>query len=720
MVRKKEKIFLFSAIFFIFPIFLFFVFPSNSYSSKTFDLKIAEATEFLNKGDLINAYVSFSVAYEHAENTRQKADVMVKLGNILFKLGDTFAAEKIYEKALTLDPGNFEILKKVIVSKAENLSPDFKAYLKKIPKDKIDSEILYYWGKYVLLAEKNPKEACNILDSVRKESEFFYRASYLCGIVSVMRGDRDDALRRFESASLSPDITLRDYSLLALARIYSDSGYFQKAYHYYSKITEGSPVFYDAKYEVCWVLYGLEKYREARECVEYYRRSAPKSHLTKRIEVLSAFLTMNEDLVGALLTFTSVSDSAEMILSKIVEVEKMPLKFWEKDYIDYFSAHDPDIVLYIQAFPEYKDYLKKKTYIEQVKSEIKSIIQDMQKVGSMSAIVADKSLKKYFERVWFVQERIMNLISSFIENSMEYGEKNVWLTLYSLSEELRKLDFKARELAALSAVKSLELYRKGEEFKNWEKKLEVYRGTMNYTIDEIKKLVDYQKKSASYFVSLVNEISSRYDSGKNTELKELIKYFGDSQDVFFDFANLWQDLIQSLNKFLYVQERKLRGMYFILDNFSRYLDDFKKSLVRYIVLSKLRREFFEIYALAQYGFIEAAWIIKESESEALNRMHAIRLREEDNIRINFSKVQDELDKIELQAKPVKADSVFEEEVRTYDSILSEIIKKVDTSSNIFSRGSTITFTPPQDLYQIISELEKKSKEETQKKKNGRK
>jgi hypothetical protein len=99
-------------------------------------------------------------------------------------------------------------------------------------------------------------------------------------------------------------------------------------------------------------------------------------------------------------------------------------------------------------------------------------------------------------------------------------------------------------------------------------------------------------------------------------------------------------------------------------------------------------------------------------------MHSIRLREEDNIRINFSKVQDELNKIEIQSKSVKSDSVFEEEVRTYDSILSEIIKKVDTSSNIFSHGSTITFTPPQDLYQIISELEKKSKEETQKKKKG--
>jgi hypothetical protein len=429
---------------------------------------------------------------------------------------------------------------------------------------------------------------------------------------------------------------------------------------------------------------------------------------------------MNEDLVGALLTFTFVSDSAEMILSKIVEAERMPLKFWEKDYIDYFSAHDPDIVLYIQAFPEYKDYLKKKTYIEQVKSEIKSIIQDMQKVGSMSVIVADKSLKKYFERVWFVQERIMNLISSFIENSMEYGEKSVWLTLYSLSEELRKLDSKARELIALSAAKSLELYLKGEEFKNWEKKLEVYRGTMNHTIDEVRKLVDYQRKSASYFVSLINEISSELDGGENTKLKELIQYFGTSQGVFFDFANLWEEVIQSVNKFLYVQERRLRGMYFILDNFSRYLDDFNKPLVRYIVLSKLRREFSEIYALAQYGFIEAAWIVKESESEALNRMHSIRLREEDNIRINFSKVQDELDKIELQAKSVKSDSVFEEEVRTYDSILSEIMKKVASSSDVFSSGSTITFAPPQDLYQIISELEKKSKEETQKKKKGRK
>jgi hypothetical protein len=338
----------------------------------------------------------------------------------------------------------------------------------------------------------------------------------------------------------------------------------------------------------------------------------------------------------------------------------------------------------------------------------------------MSVIVADKSLKKYFERVWFVQERIMNLISSFIENSMEYGEKSVWLTLYSLSEELRKLDSKARELIALSAAKSLELYLKGEEFKNWEKKLEVYRGTMNHTIDEVRKLVDYQRKSASYFVSLINEISSELDGGENTKLKELIQYFGTSQGVFFDFANLWEEVIQSVNKFLYVQERRLRGMYFILDNFSRYLDDFNKPLVKYIVLSKLRREFSEIYALAQYGFIEAAWIVKESESEALNRMHSIRLREEDNIRINFSKVQDELDKIELQAKSVKSDSVFEEEVRTYDSILSEIMKKVASSSDVFSSGSTITFAPPQDLYQIISELEKKSKEETQKKKKGRK
>jgi len=695
-----------------------FIYPFALYSSDVFQMKFQEGKDYLDKGDLMNSYISFSVAYEYAESNTQRFDVMMNLANILFIWGDTFAAEEVYKTALGLNPKSFEALKKVVIVKAENQARDFKLYLSKIPQDKRDSEILYYWGKYTLLAEKDPKRACDILDSVRRESELFYKASYLCGVAMIMLGDRSEALRRFENSSLSPDKNLREHSYLAIARIYTDVGQFEKALPYYLRIPPDSPVFYESKYEVCWVFYALDRYDEVRNCIAYFK-NAPKSHLTRKIDILQAFLNMREDLVNTLLTFTAVSDYSVMMLSKIDEVKNMPKKFWGQDYIKYFSAHEPNIKSFIEFFPEYKEFSRRKTYIAQTQAEIKSIIQDIRRINSMSVIVADKAIKKYLERVWVVQQRIINLMNSFVsQSSADFNSKNTWFALSSLFEELRKLDFTTRELIAISSVKIAELSREGG-FKNWEKKFEAYNKAMDYSFKELDKLLDYNRRSANYFVMLAKKISQEYDGRKMYDIGEILKTFEDSQNVFFSFADIWQDMIKSVAKFLSFQERKLMGINHVLNNFLTYLDDFEKSLVRYIMLSKLKNEFFRIYALAQYGFIETSWILKEKESEVLDKMHVLRLQEENKIRDDFSKIQDSLDKIVVDSKPFKADSVFEEEIKSYEIMADGIVNSINSSFDVFNKGNSILFVPPQDINQIIMREQKDLQKEMKRKKEER-
>lgn len=714
MVKATFRPFNISVVLFSFDVPLFsllllllftFVYPFNLYSSDVFRVKFQEGKEYLDKGDIINSYISFSIAYEYAESNTQKFELLMILGDILFRVGDTFAAEEIYRAAIRLNPKSFEALKKVVIAKAENRAQDFNDYFRRIPQDKRDSEILYYWGKYVLLVEKDPKKACNILDSVRRESELFYKASYLCGVAMIIIGDKYGALRRFENAALSPEKDLREYSYLAIARIYTDVGQFEKALSYYLRIPPDSPLFYESKYEVCWIFYALDRYDEVESCISYFK-NAPKSHLTRKIEILQAFLNMREDLISTMLTFTAVSDYSLMILSKIHEVRNMPLKFWEKDYIKYFSAHEPNIKSFVEFFPEYKEFKRQKVYIEQTQAEIKSIIQDIKRINAMSFIVADKSIKKYIEMVWVVQQRIIDLMNNFVlQSSADISSKKTWFALSSLFEELKKLDFTARELVVISSIKISELTQEWR-FKNWDKKFQVYVKAMDYSLSELNELLDYHRRYANYFVVLAKEIAQKYDGGKIYNISEILKTFEDSQNVFFSFADIWQGMIKSVAEFLSLQERKLMAMEHVLKKLITYVNSFEKSLIKYIVLTKLRNEFFEIYALANYGFIEASWILKERESEVLSKLHVLRLQEENKVGDDFSKIQDSLDKVVVDSKPFKADSIFEEEIKSAEIFADGILNSLDSSVNIFTRVNSIIFVPPEDINKIIMREQK--------------
>ncbi len=682
---------------------------SRVISETIFEVKMREAQELYNKGELIESYIAYSVAYEYAANTEQRIEAKKNAAEILFKIGDLYAAEEIYKQIYKLSKDE-NILRKLIIIKAETLQNDFYDWMKTLSKEQVDSEILYYLGKYILRKEKNPKRACEVLDSVRRESQYFYKAQYLCGTAMIILGDLDEALRRFLNAEKSEDKLLKEYSKLAIGRIYSDVGRFKDALPYYLSINPDSPVFYEARYETCWIFYGLEMYSEVPPCIEYFK-SARKTHLTKRIEILEAFHRLNEDLVGSLLTFTAISDSSSMLITQIAQTKKFSPSFWRRDSIKFFSAKEPHIAEWIEFFPEYKFFKERREYIIAVKKYIENIIADLQRIRLSSVLVADRSIKRYMERVWLVQEKIHGLITQIDFDIMSDQEKKLWFSISSIFLELKNMDIKSRELAAVASINMNEVWR-NREFKNWEKKYKAYEDSVKYIMNEINNIENLYKKNFSIIKTITDSLK-RKDGRKyifsDKLVDELTKLYDESFNIFLDFSSIWNETIKQINAYLQVQEKELRKVKWMLDNFLDYLGSFEGELLRYLFITRLENELKTTYALAQYGFIESSWTIKARESEILDSIHMLRLEEENKVRDNLIKISDSIQKIGIGEVAGRGQSSFEEDLSTTENYMIEILTKINETEKIMREISRFSWTPPdRTIQQLIEEKKMKS------------
>ena len=687
-------------------------------ADEIFRRKFEDAEDAFRKKELFNAYILYLIAYDYATSRDDRFKVKMRLGDILMKWGDTSAAEEVYMDALKLKPRSFQALKKLVIAKAENMSNDFLTYLKKIPSDKVDSEILYFWGKYVLRAKKNPRKACDLFDSVRKESPYFFDASYLCGVAMIMIGDREEALRRFKFSEMSENKLLREFSSLAIARILTDIGKFEEAMPYYLKIPNDSPAFYEAKYEVCWVLYALRKYEESEKCARYFK-TLQKTYFTRRIEVLEAFLNMRRDLVGAFLSFTALSDYSSMLVSLIIELEKMPLSFWRENYVKYLGAKEPNIKNWVEYFPEYKQFIKRQRYIQNLQKDINRTLADLERIRNTAVIIADKAVRKYFERLWIIQRQIQDIVSKITFNFTTNEEKNTWFTLYTLSEELRNLDMKARELVAIASVRINDITRE-REFKNWEKKYRAYVSVMGKLFKQIDVIGSYYRRNANYVVKMANLLAKDGKDGllipekDRIYLQSLINTYRESELLFFEFSALWRDIISSVNKYLMAQEKKLRAVSSVLNNFLDYLDDYQTFLVKYLVTVKIKQELMKTFALAQYGFIESAWVMKEMESSTLDKLHMIRLEEERKVRDKFSQIYDNVDKVKISPPDVSAKSSLELELSQAYQLADEINRRISEAMRSVGQAMGIRWNPPDKTVQELFEERRKKIEQLEK------
>jgi len=158
-----------------------------------------------------------------------------------------------------------------------------------------------------------------------------------------------------------------------------------------------------------------------------------------------------------------------------------------------------------------------------------------------------------------------------------------------------------------------------------------------------------------------------------------------------------------VDRYLRLQEKKLRAINYVLSNFLEYLNDYHAKLVRYIVTVKLKNELMKTFSLAQYGFIESAWTLKEMESSTLDKLYVIRLEEENKLKYEISNIYANLDKIEIIQKDVSAKSSIELELNRAYELLNEINEKISEAMKNVNKAIDTTWSAPdktiQELFQ---------------------
>lgn len=150
-----------------------------------------------------------------------------------------------------------------------------------------------------------PQQARDALQHVSRHSRFRAPALYLMGVLALEQEDSDTATGHFCSIVRQParakytffvsenTLEVIDRAWLALARIRHDEGSYARAIETYRKITRGSRVEFEARYESAWSLFRANRFAEARTRIADLIDENPRM-----IDFPAAFLLLGYSLAG--------------------------------------------------------------------------------------------------------------------------------------------------------------------------------------------------------------------------------------------------------------------------------------------------------------------------------------------------------------------------------------------------------------------------------------
>ena len=149
------------------------------------------------------------------------------------------------------------------------------------------------------------QQARDALQHVSRHSRFRAPALYLMGVLALEQDDSDAASGHFCSIVRQParakytffvsqnTLEVIDRAWLALARIRHDEGEYARAIETYRKITRGSRVEFEARYESAWSLFRANRFAEARTRIADLIDENPRM-----VDFPAAFLLLGYSLAG--------------------------------------------------------------------------------------------------------------------------------------------------------------------------------------------------------------------------------------------------------------------------------------------------------------------------------------------------------------------------------------------------------------------------------------
>src|SRR5262249_29526704 len=223
---------------------------------------------------------------------------------------------------------------------------DLEPYLARArgPDGRLPNEVQYVYGKWLarrgdLSPAERRKRAAEALTPLTAEGNPYRLPSlYLLGALRVQDGDWNGALERFRAVTATKPQDEREERIvelghLGVARLLVESGKINEAVDEYQAVTQDSPNFPEALYEMAWAKVRAEDWVGARNAIDILLLVAPDSPLAPEAQILQGHLLLKlkrygeatDTYNGVIGTYAPVRDEIDRLLN----VHKDPVTYFD-------------------------------------------------------------------------------------------------------------------------------------------------------------------------------------------------------------------------------------------------------------------------------------------------------------------------------------------------------------------------------------------------------
>ncbi|MGZ6035962.1 MAG: tetratricopeptide repeat protein, partial [Myxococcaceae bacterium] len=212
------------------------------------------------------------------------------------------------------------------------------------PDGQLPPDITYAYGKWLARrADLSPEErqrraAEAFLSLTTQGSRYRLPSLYYLGVLRVQAQDYSGAMARFGEVTATKPSDEREQRIvelahLALARLLVETGQVPAAVDQYQAISQESPQFPEALYEMAWAKVRAEDWDGARNATDILLLVAPDSPLSPEAQILQAHLLLKlkryreatETYNGVITTYAPVRDEIDRMLA----VQKDPVAYFD-------------------------------------------------------------------------------------------------------------------------------------------------------------------------------------------------------------------------------------------------------------------------------------------------------------------------------------------------------------------------------------------------------
>ncbi len=317
--------------------------PARGLKSRTFvEERLTDGELYLRLGDSLRAAILFTDIVDHYPTHPAYPEALFLLGESLYSAGDYLGARKRYAQVIErgdepafsdyLQPSMSRLIEIAIHTRDFRDIDRYFDRLEALPPSALANSTAYFRAKYLYnravpvdrVLSENGEIASSGIDGAQLEkarrgfasipsgTEFSLRAKYFVGTIHTLRGEYLDAIAAFRTV-LGTEPTdeeerkVVELTYMALGRLYYETEQLPQAVEAYRAVTQSSPHFDDAQYELAWTYIRMGDAVQAERALEVLSVAAPDSPLNADGKVLR----------GELLTRAGRYEEAEVVFEEV-------------------------------------------------------------------------------------------------------------------------------------------------------------------------------------------------------------------------------------------------------------------------------------------------------------------------------------------------------------------------------------------------------------------